>query len=54
MAQRLTVFVGPIARVIAKRAERQTRDKTEFLQLLAEHIESAPERARFLAEAGAA
>jgi tRNA A-37 threonylcarbamoyl transferase component Bud32 len=54
MAQRLTVFVGPIARVVAKRAARQTRDKAEFLQLLAEHIESAPERARFLAEAGAA
>jgi serine/threonine-protein kinase len=54
MAQRLTVLVGPIARVVAKRAARQTRDKAEFLQLLAEHIESAPERARFLAEAGAA
>jgi serine/threonine protein kinase len=54
MAQRLMVFVGPIARVVAKRAARQTRDKTEFLQLLAEHIESAPDRARFLAEAGAA
>jgi serine/threonine-protein kinase len=54
MAQRLTVLVGPIARVVAKRAARQTRDKAEFLQLLAEQIESAPERARFLAEAGAA
>jgi serine/threonine-protein kinase len=54
MAQRLTVFIGPIARVVAKRAARQTNDKTEFLQLLSEHIESLPERARFLAEAAAA
>jgi serine/threonine protein kinase len=53
-AQRLTVFIGPIARVVAKRAARQTNDKTEFLQLLAEHIESPPERSRFLAEASSA
>jgi serine/threonine-protein kinase len=52
-AQRLTVLIGPIARVVAKRAARQTNDRTEFLQLLAGHIETAPERARFLAEAGA-
>jgi serine/threonine-protein kinase len=52
-AQRLTVLIGPIARVVAKRAARRTNDKTEFLQLLAGHIETAPERARFLAEAGA-
>jgi serine/threonine protein kinase len=53
MAQRLTVFIGPIARVVAKRAARQTGDKAEFLQLLAHHIESPPDRARFLLEAGA-
>ena len=53
-AQRLTQFIGPIARVVAKRAARQTGDKAEFLQLLASHIESPTERARFLAEAGAA
>ena len=54
MAQRLMVFIGPIASVVAKRAARQTADKTEFLLLLAAHIEAQPERARFLAEAGAA
>ncbi|HEU4374691.1 MAG TPA: serine/threonine-protein kinase [Telluria sp.] len=54
VAQRLTVFIGPIARVVAKRAARQTGDRTEFLQLLAAHIENPPERARFLAEAGSA
>lgn len=48
---KLTAFIGPIARVVAKRAARQTNDKSQFLQLLAEHIEILPERARFLAEA---
>ncbi|MFL6673415.1 MAG: serine/threonine-protein kinase [Massilia sp.] len=51
MAQRLAVLVGPIAQVVVKRAARQTADKAEFIHLLAGHIESAPERARFLAEA---
>jgi hypothetical protein len=51
MVQRLTVMIGPIARVVAKRAARQTGDKAEFLQLLAGHIESLPERTRFLTEA---
>jgi serine/threonine-protein kinase len=51
MTQRLTVLIGPIARVVVKRAARQTRDKGEFLQLLVDNIESVPERARFLAQA---
>ncbi len=54
MSQRLTVIIGPIARVVAKRAARQTGDRLEFLQLLAAHIDSAAERTRFLTEAGAA
>ncbi len=54
VAQRLTVLIGPIARVVVKRAARQTGDKAEFLQLVAGHIESTQERARFLAEAGGA
>jgi serine/threonine-protein kinase len=54
MTHRLTVIIGPIARVVAKRAARQTGDRIEFLQLLATHIDSAIERARFLTEAGAA
>jgi serine/threonine protein kinase len=54
MAQRLTVIIGPIARVVAKRAARQTADKAEFLQLLAAHIENLADRARFLADAGPA
>jgi hypothetical protein len=51
---RLTVFIGPIARVVSKRAAKQTGDRLEFLQLLAAHIESPAERTRFLTEAGAA
>jgi serine/threonine-protein kinase len=51
-AQRLMVFIGPIARVVAKRAARQTADRAEFLRLLAAQIEALPERARFLAESG--
>jgi serine/threonine-protein kinase len=54
VAQRLTVFIGPIARVVARRAARQTNDRTEFLELLAGHIDSPPERMRFLADAGSA
>ena len=54
MTVRLTVIIGPIARVIAKRAARQTGDRTEFLHLLAAHIDSAAERTRFLTETGAA
>jgi serine/threonine-protein kinase len=53
MAQRLTVLIGPIARVVVKRAARQTTDKGQFLQLLAGHIESVPARTRFLAEVAA-
>lgn len=51
MTQRLTVFIGPIAKVVVKRALRQTNDKTAFLDLLAEHIEVPAERSRFLSEA---
>jgi tRNA A-37 threonylcarbamoyl transferase component Bud32 len=50
---RLTRFIGPIARVVARRAARQTGDRAEFLQLLAVQIESTAERSRFLAESGA-
>ncbi|TFW28942.1 serine/threonine-protein kinase [Massilia horti] len=51
VAERLTVLLGPIARVMVKRAARQAGDKSEFLQLIAANIESSQDRARFLAEA---
>lgn len=49
----LVTLIGPIARVVCKRALKQTADRQEFLQLLASHIEHAGERARFLDAAGA-
>ncbi|WP_295990024.1 serine/threonine-protein kinase [Rugamonas sp.] len=52
--QKLTVFIGPIAKVVAKRAARQTNDRNDFLRLVAEHIDVLPERARFLSENGVA
>ena len=51
-AQKLTMLIGPIARVVVKRAARQTNDRDDFLRLVAAHIEMPSERARFLAENG--
>jgi serine/threonine-protein kinase len=53
-AQTLTMLIGPIARVVVKRAARQTNDRDDFLRLVAAHIEMPSERARFLAENGVA
>ena len=53
-AHKLAVFIGPIAKVVAKRAARQTNDRSDFLRLVAEHIDTLPQRTRFLAENGAA
>jgi serine/threonine protein kinase len=50
-ATRLVVLIGPIARIVAKRAMKQTGDRTEFLQLLASHIDNPDQRARFLRDA---
>ncbi|HWD34919.1 MAG TPA: protein kinase, partial [Casimicrobiaceae bacterium] len=35
---RLAVYLGPIARVIARKAAQQTRDCDEFVELVAQHI----------------
>ena len=50
--RQLMVVIGPIARVVAKRAMYQCESKTEFLRLLAEHIATLPERNRFLINTG--
>lgn len=47
----LLVFIGPIARVISKRAAKQTVDRAELIELIARQIDSAPDRASFLAQA---
>jgi serine/threonine-protein kinase len=51
-AHKLVALIGPIGRVVAKRAMKQTGDRSAFLQLLAGHIDNPGERARFLADAG--
>ena len=50
--RQLMVFIGPIARVVAKRAMHQCESKTEFLRLMAEQIATLPERNRFLIKTG--
>ncbi|USX24018.1 serine/threonine protein kinase [Oxalobacteraceae bacterium OTU3CINTB1] len=53
-AQTLTAIIGPIARVVVRRASRETVDRDDFLRLVAAHIETPSERARFLAANGVA
>jgi serine/threonine-protein kinase len=49
---RLAVYLGPIAKVVAKKAAQQAHDSDEFVQLVAEHI-GTQERDAFLREIGA-
>jgi tRNA A-37 threonylcarbamoyl transferase component Bud32 len=50
-ATRLVVLIGPIARIVARRAMKQTCDRAEFLRLLASHIDNPDQRTRFLRDA---
>ena len=50
-AGKLVAIIGPIGRVVAKRAMKQTADRQAFLQLLASHIDNPGERTRFLDDA---
>jgi serine/threonine-protein kinase len=52
-AHKLVAIIGPIGRVVVKRAMKQTGDKLAFLTLLADHIDNPGDRTRFLADAGA-
>jgi serine/threonine-protein kinase len=49
---RLAVYLGPIAKVVAKKAAQQAHDSDEFVKLVAEHI-GTQERNAFLREIGA-
>jgi serine/threonine-protein kinase len=51
-ARTLATFLGPIAKVVAKKAAGRTRDRHEFLQLLAAELATEDERQRFLRAAG--
>lgn len=54
IAVKLVAQIGPIGRIVAKRALKQTDDRDEFLALLASHIDNTGQRATFLADANAA
>lgn len=53
-ADRLVAIIGPIGRLVVKRAMQQTGDRHAFLHLLATYIDDPDERTRFLVDAGAA
>jgi serine/threonine-protein kinase len=46
---RLAVYMGPIARVVARKAAQQARDADEFVRLVAEHL-GTQERDAFVRE----
>jgi serine/threonine-protein kinase len=50
--QKLAMYVGPIAKVLAKRASKMTGNADEFYRLLADNLSDPQERARFLREVG--
>lgn len=52
-ATRLVTLIGPIGRIVARRAMKQTSDRAAFLELLANLIDNADQRARFLQETDA-
>jgi len=48
---RLAVYLGPIAKIVAKRAAQQAKSEDEFLQIVASHI-GTQDRKAFLREMG--
>ncbi len=46
--QRLTTLIGPIAKIVCKRAAAKTQQLHEFYRLVATNIDNEAERARFL------
>ena len=48
--QKLAAYVGPIAKVLARRASRMTGSVDEFYRLLADNLPDPQDRARFLKE----
>ncbi len=52
-ARALTPYLGPIAKVVAKRAAAVTQNRQEFYQLLADELATEKDRAGFLRAVGA-
>jgi serine/threonine protein kinase len=48
--QKLIVYIGPIAKVVAKRAAKLAGSRAEFYRLLAEQLPSEQDRKKFLKE----
>ncbi|MGH7340834.1 MAG: hypothetical protein ACREKH_10125, partial [Candidatus Rokuibacteriota bacterium] len=48
---RLTVYIGPVARVMVKRAAEQATSPRDLYQRLSRHIDDPAARARFVASA---
>jgi serine/threonine-protein kinase len=48
---RLAVYIGPIARIVAKNATQKAKSRSEFVTLIADHL-GTQDRAAFLAEMG--
>jgi serine/threonine-protein kinase len=48
----LTTYIGPIAKVVTKRAAGEGISRREFFSRLAESLDSEAQRERFLREAG--
>lgn len=51
--QKLVAYIGPIAKVVVKRAAKNTSNVNDFYRLLADNLGTEQERARFLKEVGA-
>jgi serine/threonine-protein kinase len=50
--KKLTAHVGPIAKVVVKKAALQATTAQQFYTLLADSLPTEPERIRFLEELG--
>ncbi len=46
----LTMYMGPIAKILVRKTSRQTGDRREFFRLLAENLPTSAERSKFLKE----
>ncbi|WP_140628740.1 serine/threonine-protein kinase [Methylibium rhizosphaerae] len=53
-AQLLTAYIGPIAKVVTKRAAGSCSNRNEFFKIVAQNLDNDAQRERFLREAGAA
>ena len=50
-ALRLAVYLGPIAKIVAKKAAQQAKSEDEFIEIVASHI-GTQDRKAFLREMG--